>query len=254
MDQPLKNVLIWTAGGPGSGKTTLLHNLSSMMKNDHNRSADQMLVIGNTLINSLQISVNSLDQTLLNAAPIMIDNRCIDEKIIMTVLKFANLNAYRTVLIYPWINYETFCRRMSERKKETGRDYKLSEFWKKHQIFHKIIYKYITSSCPFDICLIYDNNNDHDKPLIYVKIGHYSHLINPQIINQINNNNDQHNYMIKEKQLLDNHNRCSHPFIPKENSLPVQLKLIFDYLFKDLMSDPIGHSLHHHIQKLISNE
>ena len=248
----LKNVLIWTAGGPGSGKTTLLHNLSSIMKNDYDQNIDNMLVIGNTLLGSLQISANGIDQILADCAPIMIDNRCIDEQLIADVVKFAKKNAYKTILIYPWIDYTTFCKRLSDRKQETGRDYKLAQFWKKHLIFHKNLYKYIrSSSCPFDICLVYNNNNDLEKPVIYAKIMQQCYLLDRNFLNQINHK-DNDDLILKKKNLVDNQNQDKgHSFVPNQSYLSSQLKFIFNCLFTDIISQPMGQSLNFYIKGLV---
>ena len=230
----LNGVLIWAAGGPASGKTTLLNNMAYLMKEDYGQNIEQMLVIGDTLMESLNNEVkfsNSFSKPIdkyFNDA-IIIDNHCTNDEEIQNVINFAKQNNYTNILIHPWIDYNTFCDRLIKRKKEVDRDYDLSLFWEKHMIFQKKLHQYISvpQKCPFDICLVYDNNFDFVKPLIYAKIINKFYLSDNNFLEELYNGEiiktgDGFNFLKANR------------FIPKKDYLSMDLKIILNCLFKDL--------------------
>lgn len=181
----LENTLIWVGGGPGSGKTTLLNNIANAMQHTYGQDINEMLIIGNTLVNSLRTSSKSMDKILDNRSPIIIDNHCTDSKNINSVVEFAKKNSYRIVLIYPWVTYETFTERLIKRKEEIGRDFDLNSFWNKHIIFHQHLHSYITESNQFDVCIVFNNNYDYYKPIICSKIMEKCYIVNKYFLGTI---------------------------------------------------------------------
>jgi hypothetical protein len=237
VNSKFQNVLIWAAGGPASGKTTLLHNMATLMKDNYGQNMDQMLIVGNTLMKSLNLSSKPIIQTLINRAPIIIDGHGVDENDISNVINFAKKNNYRTILIYPWVNFNAFYERLNKQMEEIGCYFFMSSFWQNHQIIHKKMLQYIKSpdTCPFDVCLIFDNNHDRIKPMIWSKIMDRNYLVDDHILVKINRQlkaSSIDNTAINTIKFKPNYK-----FIPNKEYFSTELKEMFNCLFEDLALD-----------------
>jgi energy-coupling factor transporter ATP-binding protein EcfA2 len=248
-----QNVLIWAAGGPASGKTTLLHNMASIMKDYYGLNTDQMLIIGNTLMKSFKLSNKPIIQTLIpDRDPIIIDNHGVNNDDIINVINFAKHHNYRTILIYPWIRFDVFRERLNKRKEEIGRDFNSDLFWQKHQIINEIMRQYIESpnSCPFDVCLIFDNNYDQSKPMIWGKIMDQNYLVDDYIIDKIKY--ELRNFITNDTRMNIYKHKSEYKFIPKKEYFSIELKNMFNCLFKDLILDNNNFvELNNHFEKLV---
>jgi hypothetical protein len=234
----LQNILFWAAGGPGNGKTTFLNNMVHLIENDYNQNRHDMLIIGNSLANSLKLNsrIKSIASTsLAKHKLIIVDDHGADDDSINSINNFARKNNYLTVLFYPWTNYHIFCERLATKKNECGYEleYNLALFWSKHQYFNKKICQYVTypHNCPFDIFLIYDNNYDHNKAIIHAKIMDKNYLFDKFFLNKIDGN------IVMPSEYSMQTNIWSKKFIPKKELLTADLKIIMHYLFKDLTSE-----------------
>ena len=254
-DQPhsqIKNVLIWVAGGPVSGKTTFMHNMAMLMKNKYGQNIDNMMIVGSKLVDALDTQKKSI-HTIVNARdPIIIDNRCIDEKSVEHVINFAKKNSYRTVMIYPWITYDTFCKRLTQRKTETNRDYNLISYWQKHLLFYTQLDRYMSGQNPFDISIVYNNNYNYIKPMLYGQVMHNSHKIDQFFPDEIRKQIKDY----KDIKIPTDDDKCDvqTKFIPKPEFMRAELEFVCNLLLKDLRVNPLGDELDYHFMNLAKKQ
>ena len=241
-----KKILICIVGGPGSGKTTLLNNVLNILEEEYRYDSDNILVWSPRLLDSPDIKDKSVENIMKSDKMIVLDNHFIDDQLIEKIINCSKIYGYKTIIIHPWVNYSVLQERLLKRKNETGRIFDLDYYWKKHISFSCILHSYITEECPFDICIVYDNNNDDTKNLLYAKVMSKTHLINKEFLNEI----EKQSNTIKDitNVNIENDHRTT-KFIPRSEYFTSQLYLIFKSLFDDL-SQLGSHKLLDYIDKI----
>lgn len=251
-NKKIRKILICIVGGPGIGKTTTLNNVLSILTEQYNLNIKDIFIVSHRLLDSLDYTNNkSIENIVKSGNLIIIDNRFIDKGIIDYIIKFSEFYFYRTVIIHPWVNFSTLEKRLFKRKKEVGRDFNLDYYWQKHMMFYHLLHSYITEICPFDIIIIYNNNNDDIKKILYAKIMSEEYLVNKEFINKLeerlNNRKEINNISIE-----NDHKTTK--FISKKEYMTYDLQVMFNLLFDDLLEYPLGKRLSNYLDEYIQNQ
>lgn len=195
-----------------------------------------MIKLGSRLNYALDTHQPDLLSSLEHGRPILIDNHGCDMDLMRNIDRIIQRNAYKSVLIHPYIDKPTFEQRLIERWRETGRDYDIKSYWNQHLLFHKSLSNYMSYNTPFNTIIVYDNSQDDDKPLIYVEHTHNYTLSNYYPIN-----------MDKINEIIDNGNHAQNlPYAYRENNLDLKfiskpnvfhptLEELFQMLLDDLI-------------------